>query len=72
MDRPFVVDEAHFIKNLTSHRSLVLVPILRRARRAILVSSTVKLPVELFNMLSIVRPDVFKDPFPFFERYCGA
>ena len=47
-------------------------PILTRMKRLILLSGTPMLarPVELFNSLKMLRPDVFKDFFEYVNRYC--
>lgn len=68
-----IADEAHYLKSRDSKRSKNLIPILQSARRVILLSGTPILnkPVEIFNIMRIVRPDVtpsFKD---FTNRYCN-
>ena len=67
-----IADEAHYLKSRDSQRSKELVPILSAAKRVILLSGTPVLskPVEIYNILRILRPDVtpsFKD---FTSRYC--
>ena len=49
------------MKNFQSKRSKLLVPLLVRMKRVFLLSGTPILakPVELFNLLKIVRPDIF-------------
>ena len=68
-----IADEAHYLKSRDAQRSKNLVPIFQAAKRVILLSGTPVLskPVEAFNLLKILRPDViptFKD---FTNRYCN-
>ena len=68
-----IADEVHYLKSRDSKRSKQLIPILQSARRVILLSGTPILnkPVEIYNIMRIVRPDVtpsFKD---FTNRYCN-
>jgi len=67
-----ICDEAHYLKSNTSKRSQSLVPILTRMKRLILLSGTPMLarPVELFNSLRMLRPDIFNDFHKFVNRYC--
>jgi SWI/SNF-related matrix-associated actin-dependent regulator 1 of chromatin subfamily A len=67
-----IADEAHYLKNRDTKRCKVLIPILMGSKRIILLSGTPMLskPVEIYNLLQILRPDVmctFKD---FTVRYC--
>lgn len=56
-----VADEAHYLKNRDSQRSKNLVPVLQESKRIILMSGTpmINRPVEIFNLLHILRPDCF-------------
>ena len=71
--RAIIADEAHYLKSRDSKRSKNLIPILQSAKRVVLLSGTPILnkPVEIYNILRILRPDVtpsFKD---FTNRYCN-
>ena len=68
-----ICDEAHFLKSYKTKRSESLVPILTRMKRLILLSGTPMLarPIELFNCLKMLRPDVFSDFPAFVNRYCN-
>jgi SWI/SNF-related matrix-associated actin-dependent regulator 1 of chromatin subfamily A len=57
-----IADEAHYLKNLTAKRTQVIVPYLKRLRHVILLTGTPAFarPMEMFALLQIVRPDVFK------------
>jgi SWI/SNF-related matrix-associated actin-dependent regulator 1 of chromatin subfamily A len=67
-----IVDEAHGLKGLTTQRQKYLIPILKKCKRVIMISGTPALarPIELFNIMSIIRPDLFDNHEDFGERYC--
>jgi len=67
-----ICDESHYLKSHKSKRSEALVPILTRMKRLILLSGTPMLarPIELFNSLKMLRPDIFNNLFTFVNRYC--
>ena len=48
-------------------------PILTRTKRLMLLSGTPMLarPSELFNLLRMLRPDIFNNFFDFANRYCS-
>lgn len=48
-------------------------PVLSRSKRLILLSGTPMLarPCELFNLLRMLRPDIFGNFFDFGNRYCN-
>lgn len=68
-----IVDEAHYLKSRDSKRSKNLVPILTRSKRILLLSGTPMLarPNEIYNLLKILRPDIFSGFKEFGERYCN-
>ena len=68
-----IADEAHYLKSRDAKRSKNLVPILMNSKRCILISGTPMLsrPVELFNLLNVLRPDVFSKFKDYSERYCA-
>ena len=55
-----IADEAHYLKSRDAKRSQVLIPILMKSKRTILISGTPILskPVELYNLMKAVRPDL--------------
>ena len=68
-----IADEAHYLKSKDAKRSKNLIPVLQNSKRVILLSGTPVLnkPVEIHNIMMIIRPDVtpsFKD---FTNRYCN-
>ena len=69
-----ICDESHALKNSSSERSKALAPLIRSARRAVLLSGTPVLskPLELFTQLSCVLPQVFKSERDFSVRYCDG
>jgi SWI/SNF-related matrix-associated actin-dependent regulator 1 of chromatin subfamily A len=58
-----IADEAHYLKSRDAKRSLKLIPIFSNAKRCILISGTPMLsrPAELFNLVRILRPDIFSN-----------
>ena len=68
-----IADECHYLKNRDAKRSKQLMPILQQAKRCILISGTPMLsrPVEAFNLLTILRPDIFGKFNEFANRYCA-
>ncbi|TNV86830.1 hypothetical protein FGO68_gene8511 [Halteria grandinella] len=79
-----IADEAHYLKAhdvsfsyvskiSQSIRSRTLVPLLTRMKRLILLTGTPMLarPKELYNILKMLRPDIFNDFFEFAHRYCN-
>ena len=69
-----IADEAHYLKNKDAVRTQLVLPVLSRARRCILCTGTPALsrPVELWPLLSTLRPDVWSGYTRFVERYCAA
>jgi SWI/SNF-related matrix-associated actin-dependent regulator 1 of chromatin subfamily A len=67
-----IADEAHYLKSLSSQRSVACVPLLKACKHVILLTGTPALskPKDLFNLLHIVRPDVFTNFRDFGYRYC--
>jgi SWI/SNF-related matrix-associated actin-dependent regulator of chromatin subfamily A-like protein 1 len=68
-----VADEVHYLKSRDAKRVKTLVPILQRSKRVILLSGTPVLakPVEIYNTVKIIRPDVIPSFFNFAQRYCN-
>lgn len=68
-----IADEAHYLKSWDSKRSKVLSPILMNSKRVVLVTGTpiISRPSELFNLLRIIRPDIFFAFKEFSLRYCA-
>ena len=68
-----IVDEVHFLKSRESMRSKNLVPVLMKTKRILLLSGTPILarPAELYNLVRIIRPDVFNSFIDFGKRYCN-
>lgn len=68
-----IADEAHYLKSRDSKRSQVLIPILTKAKRCILISGTPMLsrPVELFNLMKTIRPDIISSFTTYAQRYCN-
>ena len=69
-----IADECHYLKNRKAKRSKVCIPLLKRARRVLLLSGTPALsrPDELFTQLSAISPNTFQRFTPYAKRYCNA
>lgn len=68
-----IADEAHYLKSYDSKRSRELSPILGDCKRIILVTGTpmISRPSELYNLVRILRPDLFGSFREFSQRYCA-
>ena len=68
-----IADEVHYIKNKDAMRSKNLIPVFKNSKRCILISGTPLLarPDEAFNMLAILRPDIFTNFKEYANRYCN-
>ncbi|KAL4429726.1 hypothetical protein ABPG74_001412 [Tetrahymena malaccensis] len=67
-----IADEAHYLKNAQAKRTTSLLPILQKIKHVILLTGTPAFarPKEMFTLLSIIRPDIFKTFKSFGDRYC--
>lgn len=68
-----IVDESHNMKQKTSQRTKLLMPILTRAKRLILLSGTPALarPVELWTQLHCLSPFLFGTFTQYTTQYCN-
>ena len=71
--KTFIADESHYLKSRDAKRTKALIPILTAAKRVILISGTPMLnrPVELFNILKILKPDIIDTFSDYAARYCN-
>ncbi|EGV95627.1 SWI/SNF-related matrix-associated actin-dependent regulator of chromatin subfamily A-like protein 1 [Cricetulus griseus] len=69
-----IIDESHFLKNIKTARCRAAVPILKVAKRVILLSGTPAMsrPAELYTQIIAVRPTFFPQFHTFGLRYCDA
>ncbi|XP_012783662.2 DNA annealing helicase and endonuclease ZRANB3 isoform X2 [Ochotona princeps] len=69
-----IVDESHYMKSRTAARSKILLPIIQKARRAILLTGTPALgrPEELFMQVEALFPQKFGTWIDYAKRYCNA
>ena len=67
-----IADEAHYLKSRDAKRTKRLMPVFQKSRRCILLTGTPILsrPVELYNIMKILRPDVMTSFSQFTQRYC--
>lgn len=72
--RAVVCDESHYLKSIKAQRTKALLPLLKKAARALLLTGTPALarPLELFTSLSVLLPDIFYDLKSYGQRYCDA
>ena len=68
-----IADEAHYLKSLDAKRTKCLLPIIQKSKRILLLTGTPILsrPVELYPLLSMIRPDIFNNFKLFGNRYCN-
>ncbi|XP_055253553.1 DNA annealing helicase and endonuclease ZRANB3 isoform X1 [Moschus berezovskii] len=69
-----IVDESHYMKSRTATRSRILLPIVQKAKRAILLTGTPALgrPEELFMQIEALFPQKFGTWTEYAKRYCNA
>ncbi|TXG71515.1 hypothetical protein EZV62_000094 [Acer yangbiense] len=67
-----IADESHFLKNAQAKRTTATLPIIKKAKYALLLSGTPALsrPIELFKQLEALYPDVYKNVHEYGNRYC--
>ncbi|XP_053328064.1 SWI/SNF-related matrix-associated actin-dependent regulator of chromatin subfamily A-like protein 1 [Spea bombifrons] len=69
-----IIDESHFLKNVKTARCKSAMPLLKSAKRVILLSGTPAMsrPSELYTQIAAVRPTFFPRFHDFGLRYCDA
>uniref|UniRef100_A0A673HLF1 SWI/SNF-related matrix-associated actin-dependent regulator of chromatin subfamily A-like protein 1 n=1 Tax=Sinocyclocheilus rhinocerous TaxID=307959 RepID=A0A673HLF1_9TELE len=69
-----IMDESHFLKNMKTARCRAALPLLKTAKRVILLSGTPAMsrPAELYTQILAVRPSLFPRLHDFGTRYCDA
>uniref|UniRef100_A0A8V5FQE3 SWI/SNF-related matrix-associated actin-dependent regulator of chromatin subfamily A-like protein 1 n=1 Tax=Melopsittacus undulatus TaxID=13146 RepID=A0A8V5FQE3_MELUD len=69
-----IIDESHFLKNIKTARCRAAMPLLKAARRVILLSGTPAMsrPAELYTQIAAVQPAFFPQFQSFGLRYCDA
>jgi len=72
--RVIIADECHLLKNQKTKRSKAILPMLKRAKRAILLSGTPALsrPKELWSQLNVIDPVSWPAFNAFTKRYCSG
>lgn len=72
--RVIIIDESHFLKNVKTARCKSAMPLLKSAKRVILLSGTPAMsrPAELYTQIAAVRPSFFPRFHDFGVRYCDA
>ncbi|NXX79752.1 SMAL1 protein, partial [Urocolius indicus] len=69
-----IIDESHFLKNTKTARCRAAMPLLKAAKRVILLSGTPAMsrPAELYTQIAAVQPAFFPQFHSFGLRYCDA
>ncbi|XP_053453457.1 SWI/SNF-related matrix-associated actin-dependent regulator of chromatin subfamily A-like protein 1 isoform X2 [Nycticebus coucang] len=69
-----IIDESHFLKNSKTARCRAALPLLKVAKRVILLSGTPAMsrPAELYTQIIAVKPTFFPQFHTFGLRYCAA
>ncbi|KAI4893006.1 hypothetical protein NFI96_027330 [Prochilodus magdalenae] len=69
-----IMDESHFLKNMKTARCRAALPLLKAAKRVVLLSGTPAMsrPAELYTQILAVRPTLFPRFHDFGKRYCDA
>jgi SNF2 family DNA or RNA helicase len=69
-----IADECHYVKNRGSIRTKLLAQIAKSSSRKVFLTGTPILnrPVELWPVLSMLQPEVWKNFWAFAQRYCSA
>ncbi|KAM6269250.1 SWI/SNF-related matrix-associated actin-dependent regulator of chromatin subfamily A-like protein 1 isoform 3-T3 [Porphyrio hochstetteri] len=69
-----IIDESHFLKNIKTARCQAAMPLLKAAKRVILLSGTPAMsrPAELYTQIAAVQPAFFPQFHTFGLRYCDA
>ncbi|CAM9611695.1 SWI/SNF-related matrix-associated actin-dependent regulator of chromatin subfamily A-like protein 1 [Lampetra fluviatilis] len=69
-----IADESHFLKNVKTIRCKAALPLLKKARRVLLLSGTPAMsrPAELYTQVAAVQPQIFPKFHEFALRYCNA
>ncbi|XP_062287547.1 SWI/SNF-related matrix-associated actin-dependent regulator of chromatin subfamily A-like protein 1 [Scomber scombrus] len=69
-----IMDESHFLKNMKTARCKSALPLLKAAKRVILLSGTPAMsrPSELYTQILAVKPTLFPRFHEFGIRYCDA
>jgi SWI/SNF-related matrix-associated actin-dependent regulator 1 of chromatin subfamily A len=67
-----IADESHYLKNGLAKRTNACVPLLQKAKYAILLTGTPALsrPIELFKQLEALQPVTYKSLHEYGNRYC--
>ena len=68
-----VMDECHYIKNRSAQRTKATKNLVKKTPYVIAISGTpaTSRPIDFFNVLNLLRPDLWKNFWQFANRYCN-
>ncbi|XP_006811177.1 DNA annealing helicase and endonuclease ZRANB3-like [Saccoglossus kowalevskii] len=69
-----IVDESHYIKNMKTARTKILLPIVQNSKRALLLTGTPALsrPAELYPQIQALKANLLGNWTAYAKRYCDA
>jgi len=69
-----IMDEVHYTKNGKAKRTRAAKQLAKKALHVMALSGTpiVNRPIEFFNSINMIRPDIFPSFWHFAEEFCGA
>jgi len=72
--KTIILDEAHYIKNTKAQRTKAIRALAKKIDNRIPLTGTpiVNRPIEFFNALNLVAPEIFKSFWTYAKTYCGA
>lgn len=72
--KTLVLDEAHYIKNSKAQRTKAVKMVAKYSKNLVALTGTPieNRPVEIYNIVHLIKPTLFPNFWQFAQRYCGA